>query len=163
VPYSRRDPRGNPNGRPGANSVRVPDDLRCVNTGNMPVNGRCPLPPPPPAPAPAPAPKPKPPSGGGSGSGGTNDTFLNGCNAKSYTTQMNAGHQPDPSKVYCEWSLPTMSNGQAIKMFRGSVKGKPTGKKPISCVRHEAIISTLSCNNGKHVLAAPRCFCSDGQ
>lgn len=114
------------------------------------------------------APAPKPPSGGGgsgggSGSGGTNDTFLNGCNAKSYTAKMNHGHQPDPSKIYCEWSLPTMSNGQAIKMFSGRVKGKDTIHKPISCVRYHAIISTLSCNNGKHVLAGIDCYCSDGR
>lgn len=52
VQYSRRDPRGDPNGRPGANPVRNPEDLRCVNTGNPPVNGQCPLPPPPPPPPP---------------------------------------------------------------------------------------------------------------
>ena len=45
VPFSRRDPRGDPNGRPGANGVRDPDDLRCVNTGLQPIAGRCPMPP----------------------------------------------------------------------------------------------------------------------
>lgn len=45
LPYSRRNPRYDPNGAPGANGVRNPQDLRCVNTGLMPIAGRCPLPP----------------------------------------------------------------------------------------------------------------------
>lgn len=45
VPYSRREPRGDPNGIPGANGVRNPEDLRCENTGLQPINGRCPMPP----------------------------------------------------------------------------------------------------------------------
>lgn len=56
VPYSRREPRYDPNGAPGVNSVRHPYDLRCRNTGNMPLavstgsaanpaeDGRCPPP-----------------------------------------------------------------------------------------------------------------------
>lgn len=61
VQYSRRDPRGDPNGRPGANPVRNPEDLRCVNTGNMPINGQCPLPPPPPPDEPGDPGDPPPP------------------------------------------------------------------------------------------------------
>lgn len=40
--YARRNPRYDPNGTPGANGVRDPDDLRCSNTGLPPINGRCP-------------------------------------------------------------------------------------------------------------------------
>jgi hypothetical protein len=43
--YARREPRYDPNGMPGVNGVRDPEDLRCENTGLMPINGRCPLPP----------------------------------------------------------------------------------------------------------------------
>ena len=45
VPFSRRNPRGDPNGTPGSNGVRDPQDLRCVNTGLQPIAGRCPMPP----------------------------------------------------------------------------------------------------------------------
>lgn len=54
--YSRREPRYNPAGVPGVNGVRHPFDLRCRNTGDMPLalttgtavstaeDGRCPPP-----------------------------------------------------------------------------------------------------------------------
>lgn len=40
VRYCRREPRGDPNGAPGANGCRNPEDLRCPS-GGMPNNGRC--------------------------------------------------------------------------------------------------------------------------
>ena len=45
LPFTRRDPRYDPNGKPGVNGVRDPDDLVCTNMGLPPINGRCPLPP----------------------------------------------------------------------------------------------------------------------
>lgn len=54
--YSRREPRYSPAGAPGVNAVRHPFDLRCRNTGDMPLalstgtaansaeDGRCPPP-----------------------------------------------------------------------------------------------------------------------
>lgn len=41
VPYCRRGPRFDPNGIPGANGCRDPEDLRCVSSGAQPEGGRC--------------------------------------------------------------------------------------------------------------------------
>lgn len=41
VPFCRREPRGNPNGIPGANGCRDPEDLICVSSGEHPEGGLC--------------------------------------------------------------------------------------------------------------------------
>ena len=41
VPYCRREPRGDPNGIPGANGCRDPQDLICVSSGQHPEGGMC--------------------------------------------------------------------------------------------------------------------------
>ena len=86
VPYCRREPRHDPNGAPGANGCRDPQDLVCVSSGLPPEGGlclqtcwdgsrilfsqQCPPPPPPPCDplvdicnvGPPPPPPPPPPS-----------------------------------------------------------------------------------------------------
>ena len=41
VPYCRREPRHDPNGAPGANGCRDPQDLVCVSSGAPPEGGLC--------------------------------------------------------------------------------------------------------------------------
>ena len=41
VPYCRREPRHDPNGAPGANGCRDPQDLVCVSSGLPPEGGLC--------------------------------------------------------------------------------------------------------------------------
>lgn len=119
VQYSRRDPRGDPNGRPGANPVRNPDDLRCVNTGNPPVNGRCPLPPPPPPPPPPPddpgdPPEPYEPL---PGSCGPSTHTYGYWTARSCEFGICDGPNFVPS---ARWRVPGANNGTVLVPYRGS-------------------------------------------
>ena len=41
IPYCRNEPRGDPNGIPGANGCRDPEDLLCVSSGAHPEGGQC--------------------------------------------------------------------------------------------------------------------------
>lgn len=119
VQYSRRDPRGDPNGRPGANPVRNPQDLRCVNTGNMPVNGRCPLPPPPPP--------PPPPDDPGDPPDPDDPVLPGGCGSTSHTYgYWYGGHcefgvcDPRRFQPSARWTVPSSPNGAVLNPYRGS-------------------------------------------